>query len=158
VDLADLEGARVVRDGVALPIDVALAASGHVRHDVRVQPGDLLHVPPARGRHVTILGDVAQPRTVPFRPGMRLSEALARAGGPNDDADEADVRVIRGPLSAPRVYRASLEGLAAGEATDVELTRGDVVYVTTEWLASFGEVLQRLSPLLGVATVAGLSR
>ena len=88
--------------------------------------------------------------------------AAAKLNHPNIvtayDADEADVRVIRGPLSAPVVYRASLEGLAAGEATDVELTRGDVVYVTTEWLASFGEVLQRLSPLLGVATVAGLSR
>ena len=76
---------------------------------------------------MTVLGDVERPRTVPFRPGMRLSEALARAGGPNDDADEADVRVIRGPLSSPAVYRASLEGLVGGEATDVELAPGDTV-------------------------------
>lgn len=158
VDLADLDAARLVREGVALPISVPLASEGHVRHDVRVRPGDLLHVPAARGRQITVLGDVERPRTVPFRPGMRLSEALARAGGPNDDADEADVRVIRGPLSSPAVYRASLEGLIGGDATDVELAAGDVVYVTTEWLASFGEVLQRLSPLLGVATVAGLTR
>lgn len=158
VELADLDGARLVRDGIVLPISVALAASGHVRHDVRVRPGDLLHVPAARGRQIVVLGDVERPRTVPFRAGLRLSEVLARAGGTNDDADEADVRVIRGPLSSPAVYRASLAGLVSGEATDVELAPGDVVYVTTEWLASFGEVLQRLSPLLGVATLAGLTR
>jgi polysaccharide export outer membrane protein len=158
VELADLDGARLVRDGVALPISVSLAATGHVRHDVRVRPGDLLYVPAARGRQVIVLGDVERPRTVPFRAGLRLSEALARAGGPNDDADEADVRVIRGPLSGPAVYRASLAGLVRGDATDVELAPGDVVYVTTEWLASVGEVLQRLSPLLGVATLAGLTR
>ncbi|HJL03831.1 MAG TPA: SLBB domain-containing protein [Polyangiaceae bacterium LLY-WYZ-15_(1-7)] len=158
VELADLAGASLVRDGEALPIDVSLAARGRPHHDVRVHAGDLLYVPPARGRHVTVLGEVGEPRVLPFSEGLRLTAALARAGGMTDDADEADVRVLRGPLSGPAVYRANLSALVRGEAPDVALAPGDVVYVTTEWLAEVGEVIQRLAPALGGAALLGLAR
>jgi hypothetical protein len=52
-----------------------------------------------------------------------------------------------------------LRDVVDGDSSDVELAAGDIVYVTQEWTASAGEVLNRISPILTVgvtATVTGL--
>jgi polysaccharide export outer membrane protein len=93
---------------------------------------------------------------------MRLTEVLAAAGGSTQDADNADVRVIRGSLASPRVYRASLKALVAGQGGDVELAAGDVVFVTEHWFATTTNLINRLVPALGASalgvSVAGLAR
>lgn len=145
---ADLDGARLVREGKALPVSVRQALQGDPHHNVRVHPGDLLYVPPARAERVSVMGYVNSPKSMPFRDGIRLTEALAIAGGPNEKGDNGDVRIVRGPLSAPRVYRASIRALIDGKGHDVVLVPGDVVFVTEHWFASVGDVIARLAPLI----------
>lgn len=156
VMLADIDGARLVREGETVPVSLMRALLGDPRHNVRVRAGDHLFVPPLRGNHVIVLGEVNAARAVHFRRGIRLSEALARAGGVNERGDRTDIRVIRGSLREPRVYRVSLRELYRGEGTDVELIAGDIVFVTEEWTASVGEVLARLSPLISLASATTL--
>lgn len=153
--VADLHGARLVRAGETLPISIVKALEGDPRHNVRVHPGDHLYVPSARGRTITVLGQVSSAGVFAFREGIRLTEALARAGGLTDRGDRTDVHVIRGSLAAPQAYRASLRAIVNGNRTDVVLAAGDVIYVTEEWTSHVGEVLGRLSPLLAdPATIA----
>ncbi len=156
VMLADIEGARLVREGEAVPVSLMRALLGDPRHNIRVRAGDHLFVPPLRGNHIVVLGQVNAARAVHFRRGIRLSEALARAGGVNERGDRTDIRVIRGSLREPRVYRTSLRALYRGDGTDVELIAGDIVFVTEEWTASAGEVLARLSPLISLASATTL--
>ena len=151
---ADLEAARIVRQGQNVPISLSRALAGDPRHNVHVHPGDFLWVPSLSSKRVSVLGDVGRPASLRFRTGMRLTEALAAAGGTTWDADEADVRIIRGPLSQPRVYTANLEDIVDGRRADVELVPGDVVFVTEHWFATTAEVLRRLTPLLIAAGVA----
>ncbi len=154
VPLADLDLARVLRNGVALPISLARALEGAQGHNVLVHPGDLVVIPPARGQRVSILGEVKQAKAVPFRAGMRLSDSLAMAGGTTSVADGGDIRLVRGPLARPRVYRASVNALVSGKATDVQLEPGDVVLVTETWFGSVTDVLGRITPLLYGVTLA----
>ncbi|MBX7196494.1 MAG: SLBB domain-containing protein [Sandaracinaceae bacterium] len=156
VDASDLDAGTLVRDGKALPLTFARALQGDPRHDVFVEPGDTLVLPSASGRRITVLGAVKTGRSFLFRRGMRLSEALGVAGGTTADADHGDVRVLRGPLSHPKVYRCNLRKLFAGEASDVELAPGDVIFVTESALASTSQVLQRLTPLFA-ATAVGIA-
>ena len=148
VDLADLAGARLMRGGTALPVDVAQALEGGAQHDVRLHAGDVLVVPPSRGQRVSVLGEVRSPKAFPWRSGLRLTDSLAIAGGSNDHADDGDVRVVRGALSSARVYTASIKDVVRGKARDVQLEPGDVVFVTEHWFASTTDVLQRLLPVL----------
>lgn len=153
--IADLTSARLVRGGRALPISVARAVSGEPTHNVRVRPGDLLHVPSARSNMVIVLGEVGDPTVLTYREGMRLTEVLARAGGLTERGDRTDVHIVRGPLQEPLVYRASLRSIVNGNSNDVVLAAGDVVYVTEEWTSHVGEVLTRVSSILTTpATVA----
>lgn len=150
-ELADLDAARVVRDGAALPVSVARALEGDPLHNVRVRPGDLLFMPRLHGQRISVLGEVRSPTSIPFYRGLRLTEALARAGGSLDVADNGDIRVIRGPLSKPKVYTANLRALRNGDGHDVLLEPGDVVYVTEHWFATATNVVQRLTPVLAAA-------
>jgi polysaccharide export outer membrane protein len=155
----DLAGAKLVRNGRSLPVSLSEALQGASRHDAYLHPGDIIFVPGLQGKHIIVLGEVKKATALRYRRGMRLSEALARAGGLSDDADDADVRIVRGSLARPQIYRASLEDVVDGKRPDVLLAPGDVVFVTEHWFASATDVIKRLSPLLAtVGAVALLSK
>lgn len=152
--LADLGAARLVRDGQPLPISVAQAITGDPRHNVRVRPGDHLYVPPQLGSLVSVLGQVGNARVIPHRPGMRLSQALAMAGGITRDANGGDLRIVRGLSGNARVYHASVAHVVEGEAPDPVLAPGDIVYVGSSALADFRDGMTAVAPFLGLATTA----
>jgi len=153
IDMADIDAARVVRSGKTVPVSIKLALLGERLHNVYVRPGDIIFIPWAASRQISVLGNVRAARNVAFRDGLRLTEALAAAGGPDRSADTADIRIVRGPLSRAKVYRANLDDVMNGSKTDIVLAPGDVVFVTEHWFATTTEVIQRLTPLLAAATV-----
>lgn len=151
---ADVAGARLLRNGTALPVDLSRALLGERGHDVLVHPGDILYVPYATTNGVAVLGMVGAPEMIAYRPQMRLSEALAVAGGIDSWGSKDDIRVVRGDVDAPVAYRASLRALADQERRDVALLPGDVVFVQDKTLEDIGEVLGVLAPLATLATTA----
>jgi polysaccharide export outer membrane protein len=155
--LGDLELARLVRDGEALPVSLPLAMEGDSKHNIRVRAGDQLYVPPITKNALMVLGEVGRPQPMAYRKGIRLTEALARAGGINmARADRKDIRIIRGPLTEPRVYTTNLKALTSGEATDVVLWPGDIIWVTKSWYASTADVMNGLSQIISLANTAAI--
>ncbi|HRI62635.1 MAG TPA: SLBB domain-containing protein [Polyangium sp.] len=152
-EAADIDAARIVRQGKTLPISIKFALVGEPLHNVYVRPGDIIFIPWLTNRQIPVLGDVKSARNVPYHQGLRLTEALAAAGGAARTADTADVRIVRGPLSRAKVYRANLDDLMTGATTDIELVPGDVIFVTEHWFATATDVINRLTPILAAATV-----
>lgn len=153
---ADLGAARLVRDGEALPVSMNLAMAGELRHNVRVRPGDTLYIPPDLNRVVSVLGQVDSSQIMPHRPGMRLTQALAMAGGVTRDGNWGDVRVIRGDSEHPRVYRASVADIVDGNDPDVVLAPGDIVYVASAGHADLRDVMNSISTFVSIATTGGI--
>jgi polysaccharide biosynthesis/export protein len=149
---ADLGRARLLRNGVALPIDIERALLGEPGHDVLIHPGDVLYVPYASANGVAVLGMVGLPGMVPHRPRMRLTEALAVAGGVDPWGDKHDVRVVRGNVDAPVAYGTSLTDVVDQDGPDTALVSGDVVFVEDKPLDDFGEVLGLLAPFATIVT------
>lgn len=150
--VGNLDLARLVREGETLPVSIPLATQGDPKHNIRVRPGDQLYVPPVTEDLIMVLGDVGEPQPVAYRVGIRLSEALARAGGIDTArGDRKDIRIVRGPLREPQIYTTNYKAMTDGEATDVQLAPGDIVYVTKAWYASTSDVLNSLSPIIALA-------
>lgn len=144
VPFGDLDGARLMRDGKRVPIDVRQAMEGATRHNVRVHPGDILVVPPALDGRIVVLGHVGKPGTVAWRRGLRLTEVLADSGGLSKSGDLEDIRVLRGGYAHPKLYVVNAKDVLTGVRPDVVLAQGDVIYVTEHWFASVGDVLDRV--------------
>jgi polysaccharide export outer membrane protein len=157
VDLGDLEAARVHRNGEELPVSVARALEGHPRHNVRALPGDLIHVPPYDMPNVSVVGSANQSGSFRHYRGMRITEALALAHGPNESADIDDIRLVRGGPASPEVYTVSLTDIEAGEADDPVLSPGDVVVMHDSGGAKFGRAMAWIGPFLATATAIVLT-
>jgi protein involved in polysaccharide export with SLBB domain len=151
---ADLSRARLLRDGVALPIDLERALLGEPGHDVLVHPGDIVYIPFANVNGIAVMGMVGSPGLVSHRARMRVTEALGAAGGIVAQGDKKDVRIIRGPVDSPIAYRTSLTALANQEGRDAYVLPADVVFVEDKAIEDLGEVLGLLAPLASVATSA----
>ncbi len=104
-----------------LPVDLPeLLRRPDSLDNVAVRAGDLLVVPTAG--QLAVLGEVQRPGTVRHRSGMTVSEALAEAGGPTDEADLRRVWLVRGGADsssgADGRVELDLTGLyGAGDAT-----------------------------------------
>lgn len=154
ISSGDLGGARLVRDGRTLPVSVEIALSGDPRHNVRIRPGDTLYVPADLDRLISVLGQVDGPRIIAFRTGMRLTQALSLAGGVTRDGNWGDVRVIRGDPASPRVYSTSVADIVDGNAHDVVLAPGDIVYVASAGHADLRDVMNSIGVLLSIPITA----
>ncbi|MFT3921960.1 MAG: polysaccharide biosynthesis/export family protein [Myxococcales bacterium] len=153
--IADLDEARLVRNSVPLPVSIRLALAGDPKHNVIVHPTDQLFMPAGLGSRIAVLGIGTIGGTmIPYRHGIRLSEALATAGSFTILADLEDIRLLRGPIKTPLLYQYDFKDFINGETGDVELAPGDVVFVSTHWSAKMGEVLSRVTPLLNVLITA----
>jgi polysaccharide export outer membrane protein len=150
----DLEGARLVRDGATVPVRLSLALLGDPRHNVRIRAGDTLYVPSEVGQLVTVLGQARTPRAMVHRAGLRLTHALALAGGITRDGNWSDVRVVRGDAAHLRVYSTSVAEIVDGRASDVVLAPGDIVYVASAGHADVRDVMASITPLLSIPLTA----
>jgi polysaccharide export outer membrane protein len=147
---SDLRTARLNRDGSELPVDFEKAMNGDVMHNVYMRAGDQIYIASERGLTISVMGQT-NGTVVQWSPGVRLTEVLAMSGGIHVGGDKNDIRIVRGPIDATRVYTTSVRDVIDGESHDVELYPGDVVFVTDHWIEDFGEVMSALGPLFSLS-------
>ncbi len=108
-------------------------------HDVALLDDDdvrLFAVPERSGGVVSVTGrGVAKPGTYQFRPGMRVADLIADAGGLTPDAYGEHALVTRTNADSSRVaLRFAPRGAVAGQASDnVALQALDHVTIRSEW-------------------------
>lgn len=137
---------------------IDLLQGGNAALNVPLQNGDVVFIPDAEDATVFVMGSVATPGAVPIKARIRLTQALANAGGPTADADLRNIFVLRpakggDPIPPARVDLRRL--LETGDFTEnLELRTGDIVYVARSGMGDLGYVLDRLSPGASIA-IAG---
>ena len=149
VELADLTHAFLARDGNVMPVDfVQLIRNGDMRFDIDLQPGDYIHIPSGLSKEVYILGEVRAPALFAFRESMPMSRTLALAEGFTNDADLKRIHIVRGALHNPTVIVADFDAVMNGEAQDVQLEPGDVVYVPPTTLTRYSRNINKILPTI----------
>lgn len=120
-------------------------------YNIRLKPNDLVYIPDSFDTLVYVLGAVAKPGAYRLTPDMSLLDALAQAGGPNDDADDSEIAIYRPSRQA--VEKAPLKSLlTADRKVNFSVEEGDVIYVKKKGIAEFGYVLRQLLPGLSFLT------
>jgi polysaccharide export outer membrane protein len=129
-EMADLKRSFVVRQGKCLPVDFArLLLQGDTSQNIYLQPDDFIYFPSAAARDVYVMGAVTEPRVVPYHEGMTVAGAIAGGYGTLKGAYLSHIAVVRGSLSWPHLTVVDMKKVVHGEAPDVSLQPGDIVYV-----------------------------
>ncbi|MBP9901930.1 MAG: polysaccharide biosynthesis/export family protein [Verrucomicrobia subdivision 3 bacterium] len=145
-ELADLRHSFVIRGGQFLPVNFdRLLRQGDMSQNIYVRPGDFVYVPSALAQEVYVLGAVRSPRAIPYVDQMTLVSAISWASGGvsydilderNNDAGVetvnaylSHVAIVRGSLTEPQVTIVDYGAIVKGQAPDVQLESGDIIYV-----------------------------
>jgi polysaccharide export outer membrane protein len=91
------------------------------------------------------MGQVKTPGPYPLTANMSFLEALSRAGGPNDNAQQGKIVLARPSKNTEQVI--DLEHIVQTPGNNSQLEAGDIVYVPKSGLAKFGYVLQQINPI-----------
>lgn len=149
VELADLSGAFVSRQGRVLPVDFTrLLRQGDLRFDIELQDGDYINIPSGLANEVYIVGEVKAPAPFSFREPMPLSATLAQAQGFTREADLKRVHIVRGSLTNPELIVCNFKDVLEGKAQDVALAPGDIVYVPPTHLSKWAQMLDQIVPTI----------
>lgn len=144
---ANLRGARVLRDGKVLPVDIyQLFQSNDQRQNISLHQGDTIYVPGNEAQRVFVFG-VAQ-GVVPMTDGrLNLLQALSAAGLNGKPYARDEVRIIR-TLSPTRgqLMIVDLGQMMEGKALPMPLQDGDIVYVPKTRLGGWNEAISEILP------------
>ncbi len=132
----------------------ALMESGNAMADLRLRRDDVVYVPSASERFVSVLGEVQHPGAIPLAHNSTVASLLAQAGGITDHAgNNAHIQIVDPSSGSSRVLTFK-EVLNPAKLLEVTLRPGDIIYVPKSGLYRGTYVLERFSPLLSVATMA----
>lgn len=132
-----------------------LLNGGDLRLNLRMKPGDLVYIPDSADTMVYVLGAVHRPGAYRLTPDMSVMDALATAGGPNEDAQPAEIGVYRPARQA--FERIALQNLMdAKRPVNFALEEGDVIYVPKSGMAEFGYVAKQLAAGLSFLTLGSV--
>lgn len=139
----DLSGKQRIRSSgtIRLPLVGSMQAAGLTSDELAMRIESAYNERYLRNAEVTInvlsstannvfvLGSVKQPGPYPMTGRMTLINALARAGGATQLADESRVQITRTVDSKQTFVVVNAGEVRRGELDDIELLPGDVVFV-----------------------------
>jgi polysaccharide export outer membrane protein len=129
-ELADLKRSFVVRQGKCLPVNFErLLIDGDLSQNIYLEPDDFIYFPASAARDVYVLGAVTEPRAVPYHEGLTVAGAVAGAYGTLKEAYLSHVGIVRGALTQPQLTVVNFRRIVHGDAWDVPLKPGDIVFV-----------------------------
>lgn len=128
---ADLEKARVIRDGKELKTDFyRLFVKGDVSQDLELKPNDFIYIPGDLENRIRVVGAVKNPCLIPYSENMTALDAVLAAGGFTDYASQNNVIVERKENKNIKSLKARLKDVMDGELSkNVQLKPGDMVIV-----------------------------
>jgi len=132
VETTDFSRSFLERGGRRMPVDFArLFLHGDLSQNIAIEPGDYLYFPPASSANITVVGEVNQPGAVSGDGDATALSVIASRGGFTARAWKKRVLVIRGSLDHPQAIPVDLAGALNGQAPNLALQPGDIVYVSS---------------------------
>ena len=130
-------------------VDAKALLNGDLRYNIRLKKNDVVFIPDSSDTSVYVLGQVPRPGSYRLTPRMSVLDALAQAGGPNNDAAPDQIALYRaGTQELVMIPLANI--IDPSRAQNYALEDGDVIYVPASGLADFGYFMRQISPFLNI--------
>ncbi len=132
LDGADLDNSYLVRDKKILKKSFyELFNKGDFSQDIVLESNDMLFFPDNFERKITIVGEIGNPSTIPYREGLTILDVILSAGGFTEFAKENDVQILRkAENDVKEVEKVKVKDLMKGELEhNLKIMPGDFIIV-----------------------------
>jgi polysaccharide export outer membrane protein len=130
-------------------VDLKSLLNGDPAYNLRMRKGDIVFIPDSADTAVYVLGQVHKPGSYRLTPRMTLLDAIAQAGGPNEDSQPQQIGLYRAGASQVEMFSFA-DVINPARAINYSLEDGDVVFVPRSNLADIGYFLRQISPAMSV--------
>ncbi len=112
------------------PPEVATRLENELRgRELLRDPHVSVYVREYASKRISVVGAVANPGAFPLEPGMTVVQAISMAGGFSSLADRDGTVVTRRIGDETVRYRVPVERVTRGQAEDIEVAAGDIIFV-----------------------------
>ncbi|HEV2486971.1 MAG TPA: polysaccharide biosynthesis/export family protein [Terracidiphilus sp.] len=132
----------------------AMMEAGNALADLRLRRDDVVYVPSINERFVSVLGEVLHPGAIPLAYYSTLASILAQAGGLTDHTGNNPHLQVVDPASGSSHMVSLKDLLNPAKSMEVTLKPGEIIFAPKSVFYTGTYVLERLSPLVTVATLA----
>ncbi len=132
-------------------VDLKALLNGDPSYNIRMKKGDIVFIPDSSDTAIYVLGSVPKPGSYRLTPRMTVLDALAQAGGPNEDAAPQQIGVYRAGAKQIEVIAFS-DLVNVSRTVNYALEDGDVIFIPKSGLADFGYIMRQISPFISVLT------
>jgi polysaccharide biosynthesis transport protein len=139
-------------------VDLPQSNANRIIHsDVRVYPGDTIVVP--RAGLAYVLGNVTRPGGYIMHDNgkMTVLQAISEAQGLARDASDSHVILLRKTADGTQTTPIQLKAMMRGKIPDIPLQTGDIVFVPSSGLKSFGTNTAGIFASVSGAAVYGVA-
>jgi polysaccharide export outer membrane protein len=130
-------------------VDLKALLNGDPAYNLRMKKGDIVFIPDSSDTAVYVLGQVPKPGSYRLTPRMTVLDALAQAGGPNEDGQPREIGLYRAGAQKIEVI-AFADLINPARTANYGLEDGDVIFIPRSNLAEFGYFMRQISPGLSV--------
>ena len=147
---------------VRLQVDFAALVKGDPSQNIPVFPGDVLYIPEYAPESISVIavGEIRSNEYFMQRPAW-LMTLLARVGWLDEGrADLGSILLVRrpqGPRGDRELYVVNAMAMAKGQAMDIELENGDILYVYKDLITDVKDALAKIGPLFAAPASLGSS-
>lgn len=128
-----------------------LLQKADMRINVRLANNDIVYIPDSMDAAVFVMGEINTPGSVPITTTeLTVLDAINLAGGPTENANIEEIRLIRKMEDHEGVKTIDLENiLAHGDfSQNFVLQDNDIIYLPRKGIARFNYYLRQIDPLL----------
>lgn len=131
-----------------------LIDSGNPLADLRLRRDDVIYVPSNAERFVSVLGQVKNPGAIPLAFNATVASLVASAGGFTDGAGSKPRVEIVDPSTGTKQILTFADVMNPAKSSEIQLKPGEIIFVPQSGFYHATYFLERLNPLVTVATIA----
>jgi len=128
-----------------------LLQKADMQFNVRLANNDIVYIPDSMDAAVFVMGEIEKPGSLPIQTTeLTILDAINLAGGPTENANIKEIRLIRRMRNEEGVKTINLETiLTRGDfSQNYVLQDNDIIYLPRKGIATFNYYVRQIDPLL----------
>lgn len=144
---ANLKASYLSRDGKLMDVDFYnLLQLGDMTQNLPLEPNDFIFIATAEDSNIIVMGEVNDPRIIPYNRNISLIEALSICGGFTREAYQSRVIILRPTSKDTKYVEVDVNDLLHGkDVSNLMLRGGDILYVPEQTLSEYSRYAGFLS-------------
>jgi len=136
---ANLKASYISRNGKELDVDFyKLLRLGDMRYNILIEPDDFIYIADSEESTIVVMGEVANPRVVPYTRNMTVVEALSICGGFTREAYQSRVVILRSSEGESKYVEVDVNDLLHGrDVKNLMVKGGDIIYIPEQTLSEY---------------------